>query len=396
MNPLSHHEIMALVGPYTRAGCALDLAASDRAARRLRFKTVAHTAPVGDAAGGAPPHPQGPDLGSPAAQHPTLLETLQLDNPATGGWRLQRTLALPSGCSATLTGHGPDPTALLQAVQAVPLQRQVRPVSGHWLALSHTVVPDSGRLTLTDAQARIGPAQLAMTVSRVKGIPAELSWNLPVGPPAHPGAATQDRSAALPALDQPAEPPEDLLAVLGLPWSRLKRAPHAGSAGLSVWRAHLSLRGFDAERTRDAEAKFERSVQHLAATLAEPPARFHARHKRARWFVVLRRLTPLLAALGLIAAAALVPQLELGPDSVWRMLIFNSPPLLLVWLFSMREMPTVEIPPWPRPSPAHRWLGGPAHGPGPPVEDVCKPVAGRVHHPMLETPSTSAHEAPQA
>lgn len=351
MNPLSHHEIMALVGPYSRAGCVLDLPASDRAARRLRFKPVDH--PVGD------------------AESPACTETLELANPAAGSWRLQRTLALPEGLCATLTAHGEDPALLLQAVQAVPPGRQLRTVAGHGLALSHSVVPDSGRLTLSEAQARIGNARLDVTVSRVKGIPAELSLGLPtvaaqLQGPAGSGPTRADAG--------PADPPEDLLAVLGLAWSRLRPAPTAGTAGLAVWRAHLSLRGFDAERTRDAEAKLERTVRHLARTLAEPPALFHAHHVRARWFVVLRRLTPLLVGLTLLAVAAAVPQLELEPDSVWRMLIFNSPPLLLVWLFSMREMPSWDLPRWPRASRASTWLGaGSAPAPAPAATAAASP-----------------------
>jgi hypothetical protein len=37
------------------------------------------------------------------------------------------------------------------------------------------------------------------------------------------------------------------------------------------------------------------------------------------------------------------------------MLIFNAPPLLMVAFFCMREMPRIEIPPWPRRSRATAW-----------------------------------------
>ncbi len=79
--------------------------------------------------------------------------------------------------------------------------------------------------------------------------------------------------------------------------------------------------------------------------------------------MVLRRLTPLLVATGLIVGALLVPRLNLGPDSVFRMLIFNAPPLLLVWLFTLREMPRLEIPPLPRALSSSGWrAAGPAPG----------------------------------
>jgi len=155
--------------------------------------------------------------------------------------------------------------------------------------------------------------------------------------------------------------PEDLLAVLGLPWSRLSRAGQA-------WRGSIVLRGGDEKRTRDAEAKLARTAAHLAQTLAEPPAQFHARWQRKRWGVALRRLTPLLATVGLIVAALLVPRLNLGPDSVLRMLIFNSPPLLLAWLFTMREMPRLEFPPLPRTSSAPDWRTSPAPVPPAPTD----------------------------
>jgi hypothetical protein len=58
-----------------------------------------------------------------------------------------------------------------------------------------------------------------------------------------------------------------------------------------------------------------------------------------------------------------VPYLKLGPDSVFRMLIFNSPPLLLALFFSLRETPRIEIPPWPRQLKAAAWRSRPAGSP---------------------------------
>jgi len=212
-------------------------------------------------------------------------------------------------------------TATLAALQAVPATRQLQRVAGHWVALSHRVAAATGTLVLTQADTRLAGLTLQMSVSRVGGIAAELTL------------------AAPPGVDY--RLPEDLLAVLGLAWSRLSRA--AGQ-----WRASIQLRGDDQKRTHDAEHKFARSVEHVALTLAGTPAQFHQRFVRQRWLVALRRATPLAVALTLVIAALLVPRLDLGSDSVLRMLIFNSPPLLLVWLFSMREMPRLEIPPLPR------------------------------------------------
>jgi hypothetical protein len=41
------------------------------------------------------------------------------------------------------------------------------------------------------------------------------------------------------------------------------------------------------------------------------------------------------------------------------MLVFNAPPILLVVCFSLREMPRIELPRWPRPSPLTAWRSAP-------------------------------------
>ena len=44
MQPLTHHEIVALVEPLTRSGRQVDLAACQRLERRVAFRPVAHPA----------------------------------------------------------------------------------------------------------------------------------------------------------------------------------------------------------------------------------------------------------------------------------------------------------------------------------------------------------------
>jgi hypothetical protein len=289
------------VAPFARLGRHVDLSASDRLQRRLVFQPLEH----------------------PARRDglPAVVDTLLLEQPAAGGYRLMRTLALPDGLRATLSSEGADAGALLAAVQAVPALRQLQCIAGHWVAFSHRLAPATGALVLTQAATRLPALDLQMQVSRVKGISAELTLAAP------PGVELTL--------------PEDLLAVLGLPWSRLGKAAGA-------WRASIVLRGDEHKRGQDAEHKFARSVEHLVRTLAGTPAQYHQRFLRRRWGVALRRATPLAVTLGLVGAALWVPRLDLDSDSVLRMLIFNSPPLLLVWLFSMREMPRLEIPPLPR------------------------------------------------
>ena len=45
--PLSHHDVLTLVAPFSRRGRPIDLAASDRGARKLLFRPVEHPAADG-------------------------------------------------------------------------------------------------------------------------------------------------------------------------------------------------------------------------------------------------------------------------------------------------------------------------------------------------------------
>lgn len=323
--PLSHHEILVLVEPFTRRGRAVDLAASDRAARRLAFKPVDHAAD--------------------SAALPALRETLHLEGAGTGRWRLKRVLTLPGGLQAGLEAEGPTPGDLLARVAAIPLQRQVRAGPGFLVAkqmrlenrgpLTPEALADGPALAaapvlMHQATAQLDGLRLQLKVSPVKGISGEIDLE--------------------PAGDETLDLPDDLLAVLGWSWARLIRRQHG-------WTTRLRLRGEGYKRCRDAETQLERAVRHLAKTLAEPPARFHDQRVGARWGVVARRTLPLLGSAAMIAAAFGFAKLEpdLAQDSVFRMLIFHAPPILLVILFSLNELPRVEIPPLPRRPQGNSW-----------------------------------------
>ncbi len=317
--PLTHHDILALIGPFTRRGRQLDLPASDRLARRLVFKPVLH-------AGAA-------DAGSTngatnAATTATLSDTLQLDNPDDGHFCLTRVSTHASGLQARLQIEGPEPAALLDATLAVAPARQFQAGPGWLIAQSHRLVPGSARLTLTHGIVQLDGLKLKLRVPTVSGLSADIEIVSPAG-----------ATLAL---------PEDLLAVLGWHWPRLER-------GREGWTGSLRLRSNEPERSQDAEHKLERMAQHLAQTLGEPPRRFHERRVAARWGVALRRALPLLICVGLIAGAVAVPSLDLGPDSIFRMLIFHAPPLLLMLGICLREIPRIEIPPLPRASSAPTW-----------------------------------------
>lgn len=323
--PLSHHEILGLVEPFTRSGRHVDLAASDRAARRLSFKPVEH-AEAGEG-------------------QPALRERLHLEDTGRGRWRLTRQLTLPGGLQAALQAEGASPAALLARVSAIPLQRQFIAAGGVQVAKQQRLEGDTpppadtaearaalaaAPVLMSQATARVDGLLLRFKVSAVKGISGEIELE-----------ATGDETLEL---------PEDLLAVLGWSWARLIPRQQG-------WTTRVRLRGDGYKRSRDAELKLERAVQHLARTLAEPPAHFHDQRVGARWGVVARRTLPLLGSAVMIAAAAVFAKLEpdLAQDSVVRMLIFHAPPILLVIFFSLNELPRVEIPPWPRRPQGESW-----------------------------------------
>lgn len=306
--PLTHHEILTLVGPFTARGRHVDLAASDRAARRLVFKALVHP---GEADGS-----------------PELRETLVLENRDVSDYRLTRRLTLPSGLEATLYTEGADPGDLLARIEAIALRRQIRWQSGFVIAENHRLdaPKSSGReaaataMILTHATAQVGALTVELKLPALGGIPAELELKM----------ATERLSF-----------PEDLLAVLGWSWTRLIRAGGG-------WKCSLRVRGKAEARSRDTEQKFELTAAHLVQTLAASPRSFHERWLKRRWGVTFRRAVPLAVTVALIGTAAAVPSMGLSEDSLWRMVVFQSPPLLLVLVFCFRELPQIEIPPWPR------------------------------------------------
>lgn len=315
--PLTHHQIIALAEPFVRRGRKVDLQASDRLARRLIFKPIAADVPDPLLAG--------------------LTDVLQIDHLDSGGYRLTRLLTLPSGLQAGLQVEGARPDDLLALVEAVPAARHFDTGAGwriaRWYRLDTKAAgPSRERPIFTRGIAELDEIQLALELSGTKGTPAELRLT--------------------PRADDRMTLPEDLFAVLGLAWSLL-------SLRTDGWHASLRLRGDAAARAGDAERRLTQAAAHLASTLAEPPARFHERRVAARWAVTARRALPLLACGLLIAGAAAVPRLGLADDSALRMLIFNAPPLLLILVFCLRELPRFEIPPIPRRPSARAWRDPP-------------------------------------
>jgi hypothetical protein len=315
--PLTHHDILRLAEPFVRAGRQVDLAASDRAARRIAFKPVAVD---GSAAGVGP-----------------LQETLHLTSQYEGPSALDRTLAHPGGLHATLRvegREGADPAELLTRAQAIAPQLQFRAGPGYLIAMTHALGP---------ATAPDGPAGLVLQsgVARLDGL--TMTWSLSV-----PGL--RGVPADIELLPEPGERlelPEDLLAVQGWDWARLIRREDR-------WTSRRRLRGRGVRRSRAAEAALEQAARHLVTVLAEPPARFHERHRLARWGVVLRRGIPTLTAVGMIAAALLMTKYGDGEYAGIAMALHYLPIALLALAFSLQELAQFEIPPLPR-RPAGPW-----------------------------------------
>ena len=323
--PLTHHEILALAEPFARRGVRVDLAASDRFGRRIAFRPD-ERAPDADA-------------GLPALRVSVSLEP----RDGVDGWRLVRAVESPDGLRATLSVVGGPPAALLAALDAVDVRRQFDAGPGWTLAIDQRLDLRDGAIDPADAAAvdaarvpvlgtvRTHGLTLSMKVPPVSGISADIEIAVADG--------------------DPIELPDDLLAVLGRAWGRLDRSGHG-------WTGHVGLSGGGTARLRDAEARLRTVARHVALTLSEPPARYHERLRAARWRTAARRSVPLIACVVLIGAASAVPSLGIARESTMWMLIFNAPPLLLVALFCLREMPRIEWPRAPRASRAPSWRPG--------------------------------------
>lgn len=317
--PLSHHAILELAAPFSRAGLALDLPASDRAARRLRFKT--RTLPAG------------PDGGS-------VTETLSLEDTGGGRWRLLRTLqpADPTVPPGRVSAEGIDPALLLARVMALPPERPFwRGAHGEHAAL--TLHAGAGEhWVLREAEGRAAGLRLQLSVSGVAGYAAELQL-----------LRDEADSRRL---------PDDLLEVLGQGYTRLVPIGRR-------WDSSVRLRGAEPRRSAEAEARLHQALSHLAQTLSEPPLRFHQRHRAARWRLGLLRGVPLLLGVGLVALAFALRDSGSESDARLAALANLAPPLLMALFFMRREMPRIELPRLPRAPAAGSWKPGTGAPPEP-------------------------------
>jgi hypothetical protein len=316
--PLTHHEILELVQPFTRLGRSIDLAATNRAERRLIFKPT-------DRPGCAP-------------DSPVIRESLQLESFGTGTCRLTRMLTRAATrdaglLTAQLTVLGSEPADLLAQVEAIAPERQFAEGPGFVIARSYSLEPAAARgggwqLVLTTGAAEIRGLTLAISVSPVRRVAADISLRAPDG-----------IQLAL---------PEDLLAVLGWDWARLIATPGG-------WKTKLRLRGDAGRRTRGAEAALSGVAAHLARTLSATPADYHDRFRAARWGVFFRRAIPVLTFLVLLIAVGSLAHRGVGQGSELWILFFHVPTVLIAASFCLQELPQYEIPPVPRRPSTPEW-----------------------------------------
>lgn len=321
--PFTHHEIFRLIGPFSSRGYQADLSASNRLERRLLFKPIVHPAK----ASGSPP----------------LAEVMELENSKSGIFSLTRRLSASAAASGRLEAEllieGTAIEELLKRINEIPVEMQFRFGSNFGIAKSYRLQDGPA----APAGAVQSDPQLIFT--RASGCVEGLS--LTFSPP----KLRVDSDCLIEIRPQPGEGivlPEDLLAVLGWNWGLIRRLSQ-------VCKANLRISGSEPERSRKAEHKLDQMIDHLSATLAAPPAQFHDSFARARWQVAFRRSIPLLIGLILIGGAVATLNTDFAQNSPFRMWMFNGPPLLLISIFCMREIPSIEIPPIPRRSRNKSW-----------------------------------------
>ncbi|MEL6870535.1 MAG: hypothetical protein AAFO81_12105 [Pseudomonadota bacterium] len=312
MTPLTHHEILGHVGPFAQTGRHVDLARSDRAGRLLIFKPVVHAAI--DSAVAVP-----------------LTETLQLDlsRPAA---RLVRTLSAGDGLQATLDARNTDLATLLESVLGVSPATHFRVVEGLLIADSFRCPDDRQRpLKLQESRARLPGIDVVLDARTVVGEPMSVRL---IPHQSHPRPAF----------------PEDVVAVLGLPFKLLQHYENHA-------KFLLQAPAKEPKRSMVAQARFAQVAAHLTRVLDDAPEHFHNTYRAARWRVWLRRLTPLAIAVSLVASLPLIKHYFMTENLSMNPLIFGVPNfLILVFVYlSRHEIPTIEFPPLPRPLLPDAW-----------------------------------------
>lgn len=309
--PLTHHDIMALMPPFTRAGEALDLDRSDRARRILTFK---------------PTQIEGSET------HPPLIASLRLELPVFGRpRRLIRTLTVQdANTTATMTVEGKELETMLGHLRAMPPERQIVCRDDIMLTRSYQVSLDDDSPLPSLASANAVFDDLSLGITRERG---GVVYPLTLVP-------MDARKLAL---------PQDFFAVLDASWRPLKRAEGSGA-----WLGGVRPPLREPDRTRVLELRLDEAVAHCRHTFACDPREFHSTHRRARWRVVGQRLWPLCVSIA-VAGGAVGLALALPKTPLWHMVMSQVPIVLICMISLFKEPPKLEVPPLPSPLPRSAW-----------------------------------------
>jgi len=359
VTPLTHHDIVRVAAPLAKRGLRIDLAATDRAARRIAF-------------------------------HPRVWsgdETLHALHTLTvlpdGDVELVRAVARDAaGPASTLIARAAAVDAVIGAFDEIAPTRQIVDDGDVVAAVDLTLEPldeqgsTGARAVIQQIVGQVGPLSLMVDVSTGSGMPADVllveraTWTDHVRETLASGALAPARHFAARHLLEilgregtradplfatvPPSPlaalPDDVLAVLGPEWRPLVWQGDR-------WKGVLRLLGHEPGRGARAEQRSLRALAHLAAVIGSSPARYHAQHAAARRRVWARRLRPALALLAILAVMPLSWLLVARGGAEMHPLALGLTPLLMVGvvLMSSREIPVLEIPALPRPLDEGRW-----------------------------------------
>lgn len=320
--PLSHHDVLRAAAALTRRGQRVDLAASDRAKRKIAFQEQTL-------------------LADPAIK--TTHELYLLEEGAT---ILIRKAHLGGRLQATLTSQGANIESLAAALERLPAQDQFRDADGTVVADSYDIDPDTQAGPELTGCATIIRGLLIQTDARtVIGEPMSTSLSCPAGGPAW-------------------SLPDDLLALTHAGWRPLTETDEG-------WSTTLQVPVREPARSRETLRRFALMAGQVAAALSAPAGHYHRERRGARWRLYLRRFLPIVVCIAIVAALPLLDRFVLGDERGLHPGFLSLPPLLMIGalVLTWREMPRIEIPPRPGTLIDEAWPAPvPEEGPGPAQE----------------------------